>query len=109
MKRRRVLQAGGVVIGSSLSGCGVLSSAEDKYVFARVVEEEPPNEEVMDFSNEQVQANEYARELVPEAVNGGGYVERRVPNGEANPIGDLPTGYIAYEDDVVRMLIRTLE
>ena len=109
MKRRRVLQAGGVAIGSLLSGCGRFTSSEDRYVFARVVEEEPPKEEITEYSNEQVQANEYARELVPDAVNGGGYAERRVPNGVANPIGDLPTGYIAYEDDVVRMLIRTLE
>jgi hypothetical protein len=87
----------------------MFSAAEDKYVVARVVEEEPPDEEVTDYSNEHVQANEYARELVPEAVNGGGYAERRVPNGGANPIGDLPTGYIAYEEDLVRMLIRTLE
>lgn len=109
MKRRRVLQGGGVVIGCSLSGCGMFSAAEDKYVVARVVEEEPSDEEITDYSNEHVQANGYARELVPEAVNGGGYAERRVSNGGSNPIGDLPTGYIAYEDDIVRMLIRTLE
>lgn len=83
LRRRGVLRAGSVVIASSLSGCGVFSPStppeEVRYVFARVVDEAPPGEEITDYSDERVQENEYARELVPEAVNdSNGYAENWV-------------------------------
>jgi hypothetical protein len=105
LKRRVVLLA---MIGAG--GCTeILGESETVYVLARVVDDQPEEDEITSYRDEQVQANEFARELVPEAVRSGGSAERRAGDAGRDAISDLPTTYISYQDHIVGMFLRTLE
>lgn len=110
VERRILLQAGSVFITSLLAGCGhpfdaSESTENDRYVGARVVDEKPENREIVDYSDERVQEVKYARELIPEAVNGNGIAERKIPDDEENPTSELPSSYIIYKDQIVHIYI----
>lgn len=109
VERRSLLRAGSVFVTSLLAGCGhpfgaPESTENDRYVGARVVDEKPENREVVNYSDERVQKDKYARELIPKAVNGNGIAERKVPDDEENLTGDLPS-YIIYKDQIVHIYI----
>jgi hypothetical protein len=105
LKRRVVLLA---MIGAG--GCTeTLSESETVYVLARVVDDDDEEDDITSYRDEQVQANEFARELVPEAVRNGGSAERRAGDAGRDAISDLPTTYISYQDHIVGMFLRTLE
>lgn len=106
MKRRTMLL--GII---SIAGCTGLSDQSETvwYVMARVVDDEPEEAKITEYSDERVQSNEFARELIPKAVRSGGYAEKKAPDAGKNAINDLPTEYISYEHQVVRMLLRNEE
>lgn len=132
MKRSGVALAVLVV----LAGCSsVLQDGPDTSIddtgdgqfTADVVPESPPNATVVNYSDERVQANEYLREVVREAVNesADGYVgvpdadvEETKTDLEALPLytieeseeSDYHWGYyVRYEGTVVRVVFAVLD
>ncbi|WP_132058859.1 hypothetical protein [Halorussus amylolyticus] len=125
-----------VVVALSVAGCTTglqdepdttseVSTGDGQFT-AEVVPEAPPNATAVNYSDDRVQANEYLRTAVSEAVNGSGSAVVTVParNVEETKadIGSLPLytleevsgeydwgHYVEYEGTAVRVVFAVLD
>jgi hypothetical protein len=105
ISRRKALR------GLSVGLCGALTagcvnpygqSRNDWYVYAALDSADREEWEITEYSHEQVQANDFARELVPKAAETGS-ARKHASDAGKDAIDDLPTRYISYEQELVRM------
>jgi len=111
ISRREALRGFSVSIISILTGgClyGLGQSRSAWYVHARVVTGDYEEYEITEYSNEQVQQNKFARELVPKAAERGS-ARMRAPDAGKDAIDDLPTQYIRYDQQIVLLEMLTEE
>jgi len=105
LSRRKTLGRLSVTLcGLATAGCvnPYGQSRNDWYVYAALDSGDHEEWKITEYSHEQVQANDFARELVPKAAEIGS-ARKRAPDAGKDAIDNLPTRYISYEQELVRM------